>query len=56
MEFKIVEHYYPVTLTIRSQLGKAKRFFKKIPQHRYNRQHDNKIDEFFLSCQLHIQS
>ena len=30
MEFKIVEHYYPVTLTKRSQLCKAKQFFKKI--------------------------
>ena len=29
MEFKIVERYYPVTLTKRSQLCKAKQFFKK---------------------------
>ena len=30
MEFKIVERYYPATLTKRSQLCKAKQFFKKI--------------------------
>ena len=30
MQFKVVEHYYPVTLTKRSQLSKAKQFFKKI--------------------------
>ena len=29
MQFKIVEHYYPVTLTKRSQLCKAKQFFKR---------------------------
>ena len=29
MQFKIVEHYYPVTLTKRSQLCKAKPFFKR---------------------------
>ena len=29
MRFKIVEHYYPVTLTKRSQLCKAKPFFKR---------------------------
>ena len=30
MEFKMAEHYYPATLTKRSQLCKAKQFFKKI--------------------------
>ena len=30
MEFKIVEHYYHVTQTKRSELCKAKQFFKKI--------------------------
>ena len=29
MEFKIVERYYPVTLTKRSQLCKAKQFLKR---------------------------
>ena len=29
MQFKIVEHYYPVTLTKRSQLSKAKQFLKR---------------------------
>ena len=29
MEFKIVERYYPVTLTKRSQLCKAKHFLKR---------------------------
>ena len=29
MEFKIVERYYPVTLTKQSQLCKVKQFFKK---------------------------
>ena len=29
MEFKIVEHYYPVTLTKWSQLCKAKQFLKR---------------------------
>ena len=30
MEFKIVERYYPVTLRKRSQLCKAKQFFKRL--------------------------
>ena len=30
MEFKIVERYYPVTLTKQSQLCKTKQFLKKI--------------------------
>ena len=56
MEFKIVEQYYPVTQTKRSQLCKAKQFFKKIQQHKGNRQLENKIDQFFPSQQLHVQS
>ena len=56
MEFKIVERYYPVTLIKRSQLCKAKQFFKKSPQHKDNRQLKNKIDKFFPSRQLHVQS
>ena len=42
MEFKIVERFYPVTLTKPSQLCKAK--------------HKNKINKFFPSRQLHVQS
>ena len=30
MEFNVVERYYPVKLTKRSQLCKAKQFLKKI--------------------------
>ena len=30
MQFKIVERYYPLTLTKRSQLFKAKQFFENI--------------------------
>ena len=55
MEFKIVGRYYPVTLTKRSQLCKAKQFFKRFGN-KDNRQHKNKIDKFFPSQQLHLQS
>ena len=56
MEFKIVERYYPVTLTKRSQLCKAKQFLKKLRYHKDSRQHKNKIDNFFPSRQLRVQS
>ena len=55
MEFNIVERYYPVTLTKWSQLCKAKQFKKK-KTFKDNRQHKNKIENFFPSCQLHVQS
>ena len=51
MEFKIVGRYYPVTLTKRSQLCKAKQFFKRFGN-KDNRQHKNKIDKFFPSLQV----
>ena len=53
---KIVECYYPVTLTKRSQLCKAKQFFKKIWLHKDNRQHRNKTDKFFPRWQLYVES
>ena len=46
MKFKIVERYYPVTLTKVSQFCKAKD----------NRQHENKIDKFLPSLPLYLQS
>ena len=39
MEFKIVQRYYPVTLTKRSQLCKTK--------HKDKWQHKDKTDKFF---------
>ena len=56
MQYKIVDHYYPATLTKPSQLCKAKQFFKKIQQLKDNRQHKKKIDNFFPSQQLQVQS
>ena len=56
MEYRIAEGYYPVTLTKRVQFWKAKQFYKKIRQHKENRQLKNKIRKFFPSCQLHVQS
>ena len=56
MQFKIVERYYPVTPTKRSQLSKAKQFIKRFGNIEINRQHKNKIDKFFPSRQLRVQS
>ena len=55
MHFKIVERDYPGTLTKLSQLSKAKQFLKRFGN-RDNRQHKNKIDKFFPSGQLYVQS
>ena len=56
MQFKIVERYFPLTPTKRSRLCKAKQFLKRFGNTEINKQHKNKIDKFFPSRQLHVQS
>ena len=47
MEFKIVERYYTITPTKRSQLRKTEQFIKKIRQHKDSWHHKDKSDKFF---------
>ena len=54
MQFKVAERYYPVTLTKRSQVCKAKQFLRRFVNNN-NRQHRNKTDKFIPSSQLDVQ-
>ena len=45
MEFKIVERYYTITPTKRSQLCKTEQFIKKIRQHKDSWHHKDKTDK-----------
>ena len=55
MEFKIGERYFPVILTRRSRLCKAKQFLKRFGNIKITGT-IKQIEKFFSSRQLHVQS